>query len=86
MECMYRQTNERTDERTVIASNQCIFLNIDIHVLMVICVKFHHDRTSASLKSNLTKHSNLNGMDEQTDERTDGQTDNYNLKSMPSSK
>ena len=37
-------------------------------MLMVICVKFN--RTPASLKTNLTKNFNLNGMDEQTDERT----------------
>ena len=49
-------------------------------MLIVICVKFHHDMTSDSLNNNLTKNFNLNGMDIQTDKRTDGQTEDQNLK------
>ena len=44
-------------------------------MLIVICVKFHDDRTSASLKTNLTKNFNLSGTDERTNGRTDGLTD-----------
>ena len=42
-------------------------------MLIVICVKFHHDRTSASLKSNLTKNFNLRM--EWTNRQTNGRTD-----------
>ena len=46
-----------------------VYLNNDM--LMVICVKFHHGRPSASIKTFLTKKVNLNGMDKKTDKRTD---------------
>ena len=47
-------------------------------MLIVICVKFHHDRTSASLKTNLTKNFNLRM--EWTNRQTDGRTEGHNLK------
>ena len=39
-------------------------------MLIAICVKFRHDITSGSLKTNLTKNFNLRGIDEQTNGRT----------------
>ena len=69
---MEEQTNEWIDERTSRSQPQTFFLNSDM--LLVICVKFHHHRTSASQKSNLTKNFNLSGMDEQTDKRLDKRT------------
>ena len=61
--------DKQTDEWRVATSNRHKCLNSDM--LMVIYVKFYYDRTQASLKTSLTKHFNMNGMDEQTDERTD---------------
>ena len=65
--------DEWTDERKVASSNRHNFLNNDMFI--VICVKFHHEGTLASLKLNLTKNFNLSGMNKNvwTDRQTDKQ-------------
>ena len=57
-------TYKQMDEWAVTTSNWNIFVNSDM--LMVIYVKFHHERTSASQKSNLTKTFNPSWTDLQT--------------------
>ena len=53
--------DERTDKRKVATTNHYNILNNDI--VMVICDKFHYEGTLASLKTNMTKHFNLSGME-----------------------
>ena len=53
-----RQTNGKLQTQHFISSND---------MLIVICVKFHHDKTSASLKPTLTKNLNLSGTERRTD-------------------
>ena len=69
--------DERTDKRKVATSNRYNILNNDM--LMVICDKFHHEGTLASLKTNMTKHFNLSGMEGWFYEQTHRQTDEQML-------
>ena len=54
-------TDERTDEWTVATPIKHRFLNTDM--LIILCVKFHYDQTSISLKTTLTKNLILSGTD-----------------------
>ena len=51
-----------------------------IIMLTILCVKFHNDPKSTSVKTTLTKNLNLNGW---TNRQTNGQIEGHNLKSTP---
>ena len=68
MEWTDGETNGRTDGHRVTTSNWHNF--VYNYMLKVICVKFHHDRTSTYMKTKLAKNFNPSGTDGLTDRKT----------------
>ena len=65
---MDEEMDGRTDEQRVRIRIRQKFRNNDM--MMLLCEKFHQDRTLALLRTTMTKNLNMSGTDEPTDHRT----------------